>query len=305
MFVFMRDLRRVQTALCTWRGPRIVIPGGKVALVALSALFGALGCSVLVDSGRVQCSTTDDCRARGGEFEGSVCVDSICQADPKWDCVGKPRPPAAGAGPFAAPFTIQHLVSQAPLKDIKARLCRKLDVECTDAIGEEAVTDSQGKVTLMAPAGFDGYARFESAATSNLLFFFNPPVSRDLPDTQLSIGGPEIITLLALQAKVTQTADRGVILIGARDCAGDIAPGVTLSATVRDDVATPFYSEQGLPSGTATQTDSAGYGGLLNAGPGSITFTGIVAATGFEFGHVTVLAQAQSLTYGSVVPDGP
>jgi len=274
-------------------------------MLALSALWGAVGCSVLVDSGRVQCSTTDDCRARGGEFEGSVCVDSVCQADPKWDCVGKPRPAPDGAGPFAAPFTIQHLVSQAPLKDIRARLCRKLDVECTEGIGDEAVTDGQGKVKLMAPSGFDGYVRFESAATSNLLYFFNPPVIRDQPDVQLSIGGPEVIMLLAKQAKVDQTADRGVILIGARDCAGGIAAGVTLDATGKDDVATAFYSEQGLPSGTATQTDSAGYGGLLNAGAGSITFTGIVAATGFEFGHVTVLSQAQSLTYGSVVPDGP
>ncbi len=282
-----------------------MIPGRKVAMLALSALWGALGCSVLVDSGRVQCSTTADCRAKGAEFEGSVCVDSLCQADPKWECVGKPRPAADGAGPFATPFTIQHLVSQAPLKEIKARLCRKLDVECTDAIGEEAVTDSQGKVTLMAPSGFDGYARFESPSTSNLLYFFNPPVTRAQPDVQLSIGGPEVIMLLAKQAKVDQAADRGVILIGARDCEGNIAPGVTLVATVQDDIATPFYSEQGLPSGTATQTDSAGYGGLLNAGAGSITFTGIVAATGFEFGHVTVLSQAQSLTYGSVVPDGP
>jgi len=282
-----------------------VIPGGKVAIVVLSALLSSLGCSVLVDSGRLQCSTDDDCRARGKEFEGAVCVASICQADPKWDCVGEPRAPAAGPGPFTARFTIQHLVTQGPLKDIQARLCRKLDVECSDAVGEASVTDSQGKVTLSTPAGFDGYVRFESPATSNLLFFFNPPVTRDQPDTQLSIGGPEVIGLLAKQARVDQDTGRGVILIGARDCAGGIAPGVTLAANVHDAIATSFYSEQGLPSGTATQTDSAGYGGLLNAAPGSITFTGIVAATGLEFGHVTVLAQAQSLTYGSVVPDGP
>lgn len=274
-------------------------------LLGLSTLWCATGCSVLVDADRVQCSTTDDCRARGKSFDGAQCIDSICQPDPKWGCIGQPRPEPDGSGPFAAPFKIQDLLTMAPRPGLRARLCRKLDVECSEAIGAESVTDANGNVTLKAPSGFDGYARFESAETANLLYFFNPPVTRDLPEAQLSIGAPEVMALLALQAGVQQKDDRGVLLIGTRDCDGAVAPGITLQANVKDSAATPFYSEQGLPSGTATQTDSAGFGGLLNAKPGSITFSGIVAATGLVFGRVTVLAQSQTLTYGSVVPDGP
>jgi len=276
-------------------------------LGVLGLALGCGGCSVLVDSGRVQCSTTDDCRARGKDFETSVCEDSICKPDPKWGCVGEPRPAATGAGPFAARFKIQDLLSQAPLPGLRARLCRKLDVECndSDSIGNEAVTQDDGTVTLAAPSGFDGYARFESPDTANLLYFFNPPVTQDLPPASLSIGGPAVMVLLALQAGVEQQSDRGVLLISTRDCEGNVAPGISLQANVKDGSGSIFYSEQNLPSGTATQTDAAGYGGLLNAKPGSITFTGTVAATGLVFGHVTVLAQPQTLTYGSVVPDGP
>jgi hypothetical protein len=282
-----------------------VIRRGMLWMLATATLWCALGCSVLVDSGRVQCSTTDDCRARGKDFESAVCIASLCQPDPKWGCVGEQRPAAAGDGPFAAHFKIQDLLTMAPLPGIRGRLCRRLDVECSEAIGDEAVTNAAGNVTLLAPLGFDGYARFESDGTANLLYFFNPPVTSEQPEAQLSIGPPAVMTLLALQAGVEQEAERGVLLISARDCNGAIAPGVTLQANVKDTQATPFYSEQGLPSGSATQTDSAGYGGLLNARPGSITFSGIVAATGYVFGHVTLLAQPQTLTYGSVVPDGP
>jgi len=284
---------------------RNVIACKPLWLLGVSALWCSAGCSVLVDSGRVQCTTTDDCRARGKDFETAVCVESICQPDPKWGCVGEPRPPASGAGPFATHFKIQDLLTQAPLPGLRARLCRKLDVECSDPIYDEAVTADDGKVTLLAPSGFDGYARFESAETANLLYFFNPPVTRELPEASLSIGGPAVMTLLALQAGVQQQSDRGVLLISTRDCNGEVAPGVVLQANVKDGGGTAFYSEQNLPSGTATQTDAAGYGGLLNAKPGSITFTGTVASTGLVFGHVTVLAQPQTLTYGSVVPDGP
>ena len=274
------------------------------AIVAMLCLATS-ACSVAVDPDRVQCETNSDCSARGSAFAGSVCIESLCQPDPKWSCVGQPRPTATSSGPFQAPFLIQHLITQNPLTGVNATLCRKLDVTCDKILGGDILTDEAGKVSLAVTSGFDGYARFQSPEIAPALYFFNPPVISDLPQFSLSIGGPEVIALLALQAGVQQQPDRGVLLINARDCTGAPAAGVQLTSSEDDALAQSFYSVQGLPSDKATATDSSGYGGVLNAATGTITVTGTVAATGLELGRVTLLAQANTLTYGAVVPDGP
>lgn len=202
------------------------------------------------------------------------------------------------------PFLVQHLVTQAPLEGIKARLCRRIDVTCNDPVSEELFTDSLGQVSFSASAGFDGYAHFQGAGIIDGLYFFNPPVVSDQPVAAVSIGNADVTALLALQAGAEQEPNRGVILLAARDCTGAPASGVTFTTSGSDAAAKPFYSEQGLPSGSAVRTDSSGYGGLLNAAAGSVTFTAEVESIGRTLGQVTLLARAGAITYGSVVPDG-
>ncbi|HET9932397.1 MAG TPA: hypothetical protein VFQ35_16950 [Polyangiaceae bacterium] len=257
-------------------------------------------CSLVVDANRTQCSTNADCAA----YANSVCVDSLCQPEPKWKCLGKPIQQPAATGKFQVDFLVRHLVTQMPLPGVSARTCRKLDVECAAQPGEQLVTDESGKVTVSVDAGFEGYVRFEGPSIAPGLYFFNPGVTSDLPQITISIGTIDVISLLALQAGARQSTDRGVALISVRNCVGGVAPGVTMASSVHDDVAVPFYSEQGLPSGSAVQTDDDSYGGLLNASPGTHTFTATLAATGQRIGQATVLIQAGALTFGSVVPDG-
>lgn len=283
-----------------------------VARNALSCVGGALlvlwtltsGCSLVVDSDRVQCATDADCSARGEAFVGSTCVDSVCVAGARWSCLEHPPAPPPTGGMFQAPFIVQHLVTQQPLPGVRARLCRRIDVTCASPIGDELVTDASGQVTFSVAGGFDGYVAFDGPDIIHGLFFFNPPVATDLPQAMISIGSTEVIALLALQAGAVQEPDRGVVLLGARDCMGAPAPGVTFDVSGSDPGAVTFYSKQGLPSGDAVQTDSAGYGGLLNAAAGSVTFTATLAETGQRIGSVTLLAQENAITYGSVGPDG-
>jgi hypothetical protein len=225
-------------------------------------------------------------------------------AEAKWACLETPAKPQPAMAPFRVPFLVQHLVTQAPLEGIKVNLCRKIDVTCSDPVGEELFTDAEGQVAFSVTSGFDGYAYFRGADIIDGLYFFNPPVATDQPVASISIGNAEVMALLALQAGATQEMDRGVILLAARDCTGAPASGVTFTTTGSDADAIPFYSEQGLPSGTAVRTDSAGYGGLLNAEAGSVTFTAKLESTGRRLGQVTLLAKAGAITYGSVVPDG-
>ncbi|HEV8548887.1 MAG TPA: hypothetical protein VGQ57_07665 [Polyangiaceae bacterium] len=271
-------------------------------MLVLCALTG--GCSLVVDSDRVQCTTDADCEARGAAFAGATCSNSVCVQDALWSCLDQPAQPPLTTGMFQAPFIVQHLVTQQPLPGVHARLCRRIDVTCASPLGDDLVTDASGQVTFSVPGGFDGYVAFDGPDIIHGLFFFNPPVAADLPQAMISIGSTEVIALLALQAGATQEPDRGVVLLGARDCTGAPAAGITFAVSGSDPAAIPFYSEQGLPSGTAQQTDSAGYGGLLNAAAGSVTFTATQAETGRRLGSVTLLAQENAITYGSIAPDG-
>jgi hypothetical protein len=270
----------------------------------LAVLVWVSACSLTVDADRVQCSTNADCSARGEAFEGSACIDAVCVADAKWACLDTPVTRVPAPGPFRVPFVVQHLVTQAPLAGITARLCRRIDVTCKDPVSEELLTDAQGQVSFSVTSGFDGYAHFQGAEIIDGLYFFNPPVVSDQPVAAVSIGDADVMKLLAEQAGAAQKPERSIILLAARDCTGAPASGVTFTTSASDPEAKQFYSEQGLPSGSALRTDSSGYGGLLNAAAGSVTFTAKVESTGRTLGQATLLARAGAITYGSVVPDG-
>jgi hypothetical protein len=173
-----------------------------------------------------------------------------------------------------------------------------------DPVTDELTTDSSGQVSFEVDDGFDGYADVSGEGLIHGLSFFNPPVTQDLPPTVLAIGSPAVISLLAKQVGATQAPERALVLVGVRDCTGAPGAGVALSAVGADPESVPFYAEAGLPSGSASQTDAGGYGGLLNVVPGSITFTATVAETDQRVGQVTLLTREGAITYGSIVPDG-
>lgn len=298
---------RVEKRFESTRRSWSVVKSGVVSRLIFPVCFVAASlssCSLVVDANRVQCSKTSECTARGGAFVNSVCIDSLCQPEPKWKCLSNWVKPPTATGKFQVEFLVRHLVNQKPLPGVKAKLCRKLDVACTDALSDVAVTDEAGKVALSVDANFEGYARFEGSSIASGLYFFNPPVISDLPTITVSIGGPEVIAGLAFQAGAKQEMDRGVALISVRDCQGAVAAGVVLTSSVEDERAVTFYSQAGLPTNAATQTDEDGYGGLLNAGAGTHTFDATLAATGQHIGKTTLLIQSGALTFGSVVPDG-
>jgi hypothetical protein len=285
----------------------VVVSQGVRRNVAGSLVVACLAaCSFVVDSDRVQCSNDSECQARGAQFIGSVCSkdEKVCMPEPAWRCLDQPPEPPPTSGKFKAPFHVQHVITQMPLSGIRARVCRRLDVLCSTPLGEERVTDAQGNVTLDVDASFEGYVYFEGTDVRGL-YFFNPPVVRDLSEISLSIGNREVIGLLAAQAGAVQAPGRGVILLSAHDCTGAPAAGITIAAVDAPPDTVPFYSEQSLPSGSAKQTDDTGYGGLLNVEPASVTFTATIAKTQRRLGQITVLARDGAITYGRIVPYGP
>lgn len=197
---------------------------------------------------------------------------------------------------------VRDTVTQKPQVGLTARVCRRLDVACTESLTDIETTDAGGYVSLNVSAGFEGYVRFEGEAIAPTLYFFDPPVRSNLADVVVSVSSPQTLAGLAALTGATLEASLGIVLVTVYDCAGAPAEGVTISAGSVTSSAKSFYVRNGLPAATATATDESGYGGIVNAPPGTATFS-----SSFDqgaIGSVTVLVQPGAVTIAHIVPNG-
>lgn len=322
-----------------WR----VVPRSAVQALAL-ALVLAGGCSLSLDSERKQCDTNEDCGkfianagyscvesfcvenqveapmctldsdcdALGGEFVGNLCVASMCQPDPIWECVGKPLPPPASPGPFQVRITLTDIVdTKEMMVGVTARLCNKLDLECAAPIGAPVVSDENGQLTLEVRAGFNGYVYLtrEEPLIMPTLYFFAPPIDRDQEIASVQIATPSIAAALAASvsppgAPITQDPARGLVLLSVLGCDGVAQAGVTLSSEQADATTTVFYVTGTLPDSARRETDSSGYGGFINARPGVFPISATLAKNGRSLGSTSVLAKAGAITITRFSPIG-
>ena len=243
-----------------------------------------------------------DCTARGPAFEGAVCEASMCSIATAWSCLSQARPVVSTAGSFTAAFLVRETVSQAPKVGVSVRACRRLDVSCAEGLTAAATTDSMGNVSLGVPGGFAGYARLEEPSIMPTLFFFDPPVQRDLAVRTISVHSPETAGGLAALAGAESNSSLGIVLVTVFDCFGKPAEGVRVTPDNAGNAAKTFYIRNGLPAPAATATDATGYSGVVNAAPGTVSFS---ASLGDMYvGSVTMLVQAGTQTIAHIVPNG-
>jgi hypothetical protein len=195
---------------------------------------------------------------------------------------------------------------------LTAKLCDKLDVHCMNPIVNDLSSDSGEFVFDVPTGGelgtgFDGYLQISAptapctdsatfgAAGETLctlapgcasapegevcnvptfmpaFLFFNPPIRADLPAPLLAPLVPTSAIIPLTQAAGTGTNPlNGSAFITSLDCDGRPAAGVQLS-TDRSD-ATALYSEGGVISSLAVETDESGLGGFAGISAG---FAGI------------------------------
>jgi hypothetical protein len=204
-------------------------------------------------------------------------------------------------------FLVRDAVSQKPKTGLSVRLCRKLDVDCTEAtaLSNSALVDEKGNAAFQVEGAFAGYARFEGRADSVPgMYFFNPPVAKDTMDIAVQLSAPAVVAGLVQLTGTTPDSTRGMVLLSVLDCTGAPASGIILESNLNADQGKIFYSKAGIPDGMATMTDESGYGGLVNASPGAITLSALVAKNKKRVGEVTVLVQAGTQTMTKLVPDG-
>lgn len=272
--------------------------------------LAAVGCSAILDGDRKQCAQDSDCTSRGSGFTSSVCIDSWCMAPPKWSCLDKPSAISGHRGPHPVTLRVEDILTQKAKPGVRARLCRKLDVNCENPLAAEVMSDSDGIVrfdivTDDPTSGFSGYVLFTSSDAMPGLYFFNPPVRGpvDIPAVQLAPRA--VATVLTQQVGATYDVTRGLILLNTLDCVGEPLAGVSLETDADDPLTVPFYSVHGLPAATATATDPDGYCGVINVLPGTTSVTARMEAGGRRIGTLSLLVKAGSITYSRMVPLGP
>jgi hypothetical protein len=276
--------------------------GLVVCLLGAGFLHASAACSLLTDPQRRQCSTDGDCSRRGGVFAGSVCIDSVCTQPSPWGCLGSVVWPRPGSGSVTVTLDLVDLISSAPVPDVSARVCRKLDPDCTQPITTDLLSDSAGKLTIPVPDGFDGYVELAPAEAVPGMYFFYPPLTANRDELEVPLLTLASLNYLAQLAGTRLLDDHSQVFLGADNCLGQPASGVRLSSEDSDDSTAPFYLIQKIPSTTATETDSEGRGGILNIRPGSTTITGKVASTGQTVGTLSVFTRQGQVTYTTLVP---
>ena len=244
--------------------------------------------------------------------------------DPVWGCLGHVTPgtPQNGLVNVTMPFI--DLVSMMPLTGLGVRACQKLDVKCDRPVNSMvAVADPMGISRFQVPSGFDGYGQIVETTDAGdpiwadagpdagdsgtmmpaagrfipSIVFFQPPIIRDLDYGIVPIFKPSDIDVLAGAQGNTWDKNYGLFFIGILDCSRKPAAGATFEINVIDQATKRFYYVNGFPDELAPSTDASGFGGLLNARPGSITVTARVQATQVKIGEATVLVKAGTASY--------
>jgi hypothetical protein len=226
---------------------------------------------------------------------------------------------------------------------LMARLCDKRDVGCINPrlTGLTDVNGEFSFQVPTAGSGFDGYLLVTSNVASctdatafgsvagpvlcgavapncnvtapdeqcmlpiyaSALFFFNPPIVRDVMQPlplQLfpSTGLPSIIQAAGIPLNPTA----GNLFIQALDCDGD--PAADVRYAVEQDagqMSPPYYVNNGVISSSFTRTDSTGIGGFVGVPPGFVSVLG-VNGDSVPVGVIGVQAVPSMLTYSVLLP---
>jgi hypothetical protein len=267
--------------------------------VVFTILLGS--CSLLVEPDRQQCTVDADCHTGEPAYSDAVCIDSVCEQNPTWSCLGGAGLPLPEARPATVIFQLRDLIRDEPAAGVTAKLCRKLDFDCAQPLVTGMRGDNEGTLTVEVGAGFDGYVELNSPDRLPGIYFFYPPVSGDrvIPNVPLIRSG-ELQQFAALAGKPV-VSGRGHVMLGAYNCRQEPAEGVRLFSDDADSNTTPFYLVKRVPTVTASGTDSSGRGGMINLRAGSISVSGSTP-DGRAIGSVGLFVRAGTITYTTLIP---
>ena len=271
------------------------------AVIPLMAVADA-GCSLLVEPQRQQCQVDADCQKLNPEYRDAVCMQSVCQPNPAWSCLGDVSWPMPVPRKSSVVFRMRDLVTDAPVSGVTGRVCHKLDFDCLRPIASGLISDGAGTLVFELEAGFDGFVEFGPPGRMPGVYFFYPPIDGDREYPSLPVLAAPELAFFAQQGGHPVAPERGHVLLGSYDCLTMPADGVLLSSEDADNATAPFYLVKKVPSFTAPGTDSSGRGGLINLRPGSVSVTGERALDGKHIATIGVFVRPGTITYTTMLP---
>jgi hypothetical protein len=210
--------------------------------------------------------------------------------------------PVTTAGPTGgSDFTV---ISFDPLPGVSIEACGPLDPECSTPVVPSETTGDAGQATLTVPGTFSGFFKLTAAGylssymyQGNLLAdasTLTPPAALLAPSDAVSLAG-------SLNADVDLDAGSsvGLVFYEVYDCFDQHGSGVQFSMSVDAGPTTvPFYLADGLPSASATETDSIGAAGAVNVPIGDVVITATLAATNQAIGNIHIHVRPGVTTSG-------
>jgi len=272
---------------------------------------------------RAMCNVSDfGCRegcanvhARGADLERTAreCVVRACSVIGEWSCVGRVEPRKATTETITIEVTASDSQSRAPLAGVTIKGCTSSDLDCAAPPFGTAVTAADGRaritVTLNAIPGIDAYPGFLELDREGFfphLVYFVPALAADT-SMGLEMTPISITKQVEQLSGVALAPDRGALVVQTRDCAGMLAPGVSLAADTADAASRTFYfanasSATGTLDFQAKATTEVGLGGIFNVPAGVVRLTTSVNALCIDPVHAAVGVRPGALTFVNTGP---
>jgi hypothetical protein len=289
------------------------VQGLLVTLMRVSCpvafVLATVQCTTIIDSGRQQCQSKNDCLTIKSAPSDAECQNNVCVASASWSCLTTPiTTSAVGAGPYTVRVPLIDVSTLEPVAGVTAFVYKKTDQGLEHPSGP-FVSGDDGYLTLrvepLGASGFEGFMSLtqpDSVTAPPAYYFFNPAIGGDTEVAPVRVASLAAVTSLVTNVGENVDTSRGFIVTSAEDCLGNAAAGISYSSTVADSGTLAFYSEGHLPTTKASATDDSGYGGLIGVVPGNVTLVGSHVVHG-KIGEVTVFVKAGAVSYTRMVPN--
>jgi hypothetical protein len=268
-----------------------------------SACLSDAHCTALTACERA-CRSTDaaclgDCeRAEPAAVEVArsfgACVQTSCTTSclpRRWRCLDedRPKPPIVTRASVAITMQVNNFARKMPWAGVNIRACVASDYKCVAPRTPTVITNAAGLATLNLVPDFQGYLEVTATGAAPTMFF----LTRVKVDEQRGMGLLDADTFAALTGAIAEPrADRGHLVVNARDCANLNVAGVSVSIDPLGE-AKVAYLNGGFPSSTAKATDDFGAAGFVNVTPDTgIKVRGTVVDFKRDFGETTFFARA-------------
>jgi hypothetical protein len=213
-----------------------------------------------------------------------------------FECLGQPLPTTAPATVSVSGRITQNFTSPTALRGAYVVAFRtgdttKLATDSSKTNGLYSVSITTGGTPV------DGYIRVTDS-TRHLPTYAYPPVPLAASETtDVFMPTASEFSFLAAAAGITPVNGDGFIGVLVKDCSGAAIVGATVAST---PAGTVRYNAGGVPSSSATATDSTGVAYIANVSAGNVTVQ--ATASGHTLRQHVVNARANAITLTQIKP---